>query len=448
MSQPEEEDEEYADIRAALDKVRYVPYHVRLLAVLAELEEAAKPKREITQKRLAALYGVTARILRYWVVRYLAEGAEGLRARGGQGRKRDVSKEDVASAIDECLESNTVEIADVDGDDGDGIPCGPCRDEDAGGGDRRAGRRAPPRACKCKGKCVKPRKCECKAGKVCRCKCCRPLKPPSKGRRHAPGCTRHRIEPTGATRATTVRDRIAAKHGKRYHLHHTYKLINEAGVTYHKLSKSQENHAEAEPVRSWQWRQDERLQPYREKGFDVGVFDVAFFGMDGAMGRMWVRRGCKATLPGGRSRQTVAVHGIYFDDDTHIVREYAHADALTLADFLEDASARHPKMVLYVDQSSINTSAEIKRALRELRRRHPDRDVRLFPLPVGSPYLSVIEEFWNLLKDAVTKRYRYKTFSALRWAVMDHARTVRVRLGLYNFLYRNPRKNVPAAAKA
>ena len=72
----------------------------------------------------------------------------------------------------------------------------------------------------------------------------------------------------------------------------------------------------------------------------------------------------------------------------------------------------------------------------------------IFLLPVGSPYLSVIEAFWNLLKDAVTKRYRYKTFMALRWAVMDRARTMRVRLGLYKFLYRNPKKNVPPDAKA
>ena len=443
MSQPEEEG--CADIRVALAKVRYVPYHVRLLAVQAELEEAAKPKRDIEQKRLAALYGVTARMLRYWVVRYLAEGAEGLRARGGQGRKRDVSREDVARAIDECLESN-----EVDGGDGDGggISCGPCLEEDAGGGGPRAGRRAPPGACECNGKCVKPSKCECKAGKVCRCKCCRPLKPPPKGPRHASGCTRHRSEPTGATRAVTVRDRIAAKHGKRYHLHHVYKLMDEDGVTYHKLSKSQENHAGVGAARAWQWRQEERLRPYRKKGYVVGVFDVAFFGMDGATGRMWIRRGCKATLPGGRSRQVVAVHGIYFEDDTHTVREYSHADSRTLIDFLEDVSARVPKMILYADRSSINSSKETRKALRELRRRHPDRDVRIFLLPVGSPYLSVIEAFWNLLKDAVTKRYRYKTFMALRWAVMDRARTMRVRLGLYKFLYRNPKKNVPPDAKA
>ena len=441
MGQPEEEG--CADIRAAIAKVRYVPYHVRLLAVQAELEEAAKPKRDIEQKRLAALYGVTARMLRYWVVRYLAEGAEGLRARGGQGRKRDVSREDIASVIEECLESNNAESA-----GGDDISCGPCLDEDAGGGGSRAGRRAPPRACKCEGKCVRPSKCECREGKVCRCKCCRPLKPLSKGPRHAPGCTRHRSEPTGATRAATVRDRIAAKHGKRYHLHHVYKLLDEDDVTYHKLSKSQENHAGEDAVRAWQGRQEERLRPYREQGYPVGMLDVAFFGMDGATGRMWVRRGCKAALPGGRSRQVVAVHGIYFEDDTHIVREYNHADSRTLIDFLEEVSARVPKMILYADRSSINSSRETRKALRELRRRHPDRDVRLFLLPVGSPYLSVIEAFWNLLKDAVTKRYRYKTFVALRWAVMERARTMRVRLGLYKFMYRNPRKNVPAGAKA
>ena len=439
----------HVDIDVALSKTRYVPRHLRLLAVKAELKERAKPKRDMTQEAVARLFGVTGRMLRYWVERYLAEGVEGLRARGGQGRKRDVSREDVAKAVRDSIESSMAESGGGDGggSGGEKPTCRACLAEDAEGGkaSRQGGKHARPKKCKCRGRCAVPGKCRCKMGRVCKCRCCRPLKHPPKGPRHDPDCARQRAEPRGATRAAAVRDLIHARHGKRYHLHHVHALMNESGVTYHKVSKSASNHASVGEVRSWAWRQDGRLEPYRKAGYRIGVYDVAFVGMDGATGRMWIERGKKATLPSGRSRQTIAVHGIWFSDGTRFVREYKHADSYTLIDFLKEASAKCGKMILYADRSSINSSEDTRRFLRDSRRLRPDRDVRIFLLPVGSPFLSVIEEFWNLLKDAVTKRYRYLSFNALRWATMEYARTAVVKLDMYKYMYRDPKKYVPAA---
>ena len=141
-------------------------------------------------------------------------------------------------------------------------------------------------------------------------------------------------------------------------------------------------------------------------------------------------------------RRVIAVHGIWFENGARHFREYKHADARTMVDFLKGATAKFGKIVLYADRSSINSSEETKKFQRDLRARHPDRDMRLFLLLVGSPYPSVIEEFWNLLKDAVTKHYRYSTFSALRWDVIEYARTAAVRPDMYKYLYRDPRKYV------
>ena len=275
---------------------------------------------------------------------------------------------------------------------------------------------------------------------MCKCKCYRLLKLPPRGPRHDPGCAGRRVEPRGATRAATVRDLIAKRHGKKYHMHHVHKLQRDNGVTYYKVAKVQSNHAGVEEVQAWVRRQEARLKPYREKGCKVCVFDVAFVGMDGATGCMWIKRGAKAVLPNKGSRQTVALHGIYFEDGARCVREYAFADSATLIDFIKTASAKYGKLIMYGDRSSIHSSAETKEFLRRHRRLHPDRDVRLFLLPRGSPYLSVIEAFWNRLKDAVSKRYRYKSFDALRWAAMEYARTVRLKLDLYKFLYSDPPK--------
>ena len=433
--------EAHVDIDMAIAETTYAPYYVRLLAVKAEMMERAKPKRDMTQDQIAAMFGVTGRMLRYWLTRYLKEGVKGLRARGGQGRKRDVSKEDVARAVLDCIESGGAK----DGGGGEKPSCRACIAEEAeGGGGGPRGRRPPPRKCKCRGRCVNPSRCACKEGRTCKCKCCRPLKHPPRGPRHDPGCSRHqRAEPRGATRADTVRSLIHGRHGKAYCMSHMYALMKtEGGVTYHKVSKSAANHASVPAVRSWEWRQDKRREPYHKKGYLIGVYDVAFVGMDGATGRMWIRRGEKAALPSGRSRLVIAVHGIWFENGARYFREYKHADARTMVDFLKGATAKFGKIVLYADRSSINSSEETKKFQRDLRAQYPDRDVRLFLLPVGSPYLSVIEEFWNLLKDAVTKRYRYSTFSALRWAVMEYARTASVHLDMYKYLYRDPRKYV------
>lgn len=133
MGRPEQG---HADARKALAKTRCVPRHVRLLAVRAELEQGAEPTRNIAQKRLADMYGVTARMLRHWFERHLSEGAEGLRASGGRGRKMGSSRKDVDKAIDACMEPGRGQEK---GGGGEGAPRGPCRDEDArgsGGGGR------------------------------------------------------------------------------------------------------------------------------------------------------------------------------------------------------------------------------------------------------------------------------------------------------------------------
>ena len=293
----------------------------------------------------------------------------------------------MARAVRDSIESSMEE----GGGGGEKPTCRACLAEDAdgGGASRREGERhARPKKCRCRGRCAVPGKCRCRQGRVCKCKCCRPLKHPPKGPRHDPGCARQGAGPRGAARAAAVRDLIHARHGKMYHLHHAHALINESGATYYRISKSASSRAPAGAVRSWAWRQDGRLGPYRNDGCRIVVYDVAFVGMDGATGRAWIERGKKAALPSGRSRQTIAVHGIWFSDGTRFVREYKHADSYALIDFLKEASARCGKTDLYADRPSINSSKYTKRFLRDSCRRRPDRDVRIFLFPAGSPFLA------------------------------------------------------------
>lgn len=123
----------------------------------------------MTQDQIAAMFGVTGRMLRYWLTRYLKEGVKGLRARGGQGRKRDVSKENVARAVLDSIESGGVK----DNGGGEKPSCRACIAEEAwggGSGGSPRGRRPPPKKCKCEGRCVNPSRCACNEGRTCRCR--------------------------------------------------------------------------------------------------------------------------------------------------------------------------------------------------------------------------------------------------------------------------------------
>ena len=56
----------WKDLREAIDKVWFKPVEVRMLAVLAELEEQGKPTREAMQEEIARRYEISGGMLRYW----------------------------------------------------------------------------------------------------------------------------------------------------------------------------------------------------------------------------------------------------------------------------------------------------------------------------------------------------------------------------------------------
>ena len=55
----------WKDLCEAIDKVWFKPVDVRMLAVLAELEEQGKPMREATQEEIARRYGIPGGMPRY-----------------------------------------------------------------------------------------------------------------------------------------------------------------------------------------------------------------------------------------------------------------------------------------------------------------------------------------------------------------------------------------------
>ena len=423
----------HEDLDEVVGNMWFKPHKVRVIAVRVELLERAKPSRKLSQKEIAAMFGISARMLRNWVTRYLEEGVDGLRARGGQGRKRDVPKEDVDATIKDSLESGGIKAKYEES--GDGVECPAC---DAAKEPRR---RPEPEACRCKGKCKKPRKCKCKPGKTCRCNCCRPLKLPPMGPRHVPGCPRARISPTNATSAAAVRDALEKKYGKKYSLSQVYTYLSEYGLTSQKLSAVQVNHASVATIEEWQTRQPDRIEKLHKAGYRVCAFDECHIVINKETGRMWIEKGKRAALPYPGSSLRISLFGFYFEDGTVRVYEYAHADSRTFLDAINRICAEFGKVAVYLDRAPTHRSDETKRGIRKLRR-DPSKNVRLLFLPQGSPFLNVVEAIWNMLKAAVARHYYYLRFDDFRRAISDFGETAEIKLDLGKFLYRDPRKYV------
>lgn len=437
------------DLIKARDGKRYKGYSLRLHAVTAEIGEQEKEHRDITQVLLAEFFGVDPKTLRTWVDWYREHGLEGLRALGGQGRKPDLSREQVQAAIKKAQESGGPRSTAEDEADN----CAACREEAEenrakAAGEKRPSRRAPPRACRCKLKGVKCKRglrgCKCKKGRACKCKCCRDPTPPPKGPRHARGCPRARRLPNGAITVAILRAVLFEDFGKMYSDSRLYVIMAMHGLVSKRLSPVHINHASIAAVRAWQRRLEVRLKKLRDAGYAIASFDECFLVRDKAAGRMWIEAGKEIMQIYTGSRERIALFGYYFEDRTHRFHEYAFADTNSLIESLKRVAAEYGRVAIIMDRMSAHSSKDLKKFLREYRRDHPGRDIQLIYLPRGSPYLNVVEECWGMLKKAVAQYYYYPRFKDLRNAAMEYLQTTRFRMDMEDFLYRNPRLHLPS----
>ena len=215
------------DLDKALGSARYKPRLIRICAVRLELAERSRPRRRMPQKEAAATFDASARVLRKWVKWHNDEGVEGLKARGGQGRKPGVPPKWSAARLQ--VPSNREEPARCAGGTGTGTVRAPPapppgiaarpgqgRGRPRGPADAAAGAKSPASASAGKEGCECPRR--------------RPPGPPPGGPRRAPDCPRAGIAAKNATTMHGVRRRIHELSGKKYGASYTYSLMARRGL--------------------------------------------------------------------------------------------------------------------------------------------------------------------------------------------------------------------------
>ena len=211
-----------------------------------------------------------------------------------------------------------------------------------------------PAKCRCGGSggCVKPSKCRCAPGRACKCRCCRNLKLPPRGPRHAPGCPRARIMPKGAITAAILCATVFGMFGKMYSAGHMYAIMSKHNLASKKLSVVHVNHASYAAVRAWQWRLGGRLKKPRDAGYAVCSFDECFMVRDRSTGRMRIEVGKRLAQLYTGSRDRIVLFGYYFENCTHRFQEYAFADSYALIDSLRRIGAEYGKVAIIMDRMS------------------------------------------------------------------------------------------------
>lgn len=440
----------HKELDDAMADVRYKPFLLRVHAVKAELVEQEKEHRDIPQTTLAAIIGVDARTLIGWTEVFRAEGIEGLRASGGQGRKPTLTYEQMEQVIEKGQEGGGFQSSPED----EAAGCGACKEEVEAARAKEAGEKRPPRgapakpaACGCardKRKCVKPLKCKCRPGRACKCPCCRDPLLPRRGPRHAKDCPRAKVWPVGAVTAAILCAIARDMFDVEYSISRMYAIMSQHSLVSKKLSFVHVNHASRAAVRAWQWRLGTRLKKLRDAGYSIGSFDECFMVRDKALGRVWVRIGTGAVQVYTGSKERIALFGYYFEGGAHRFQEYKFADSYALFHSLKRIAGEFGRVAIIMDRASSHNSKTTRRLIREHNQSNPGREIELIFLPRGSPYLNVVEECWALLKLNVARFYFYPKFSDFRWAVTDHLRTTQYRLDMEDFLYRNPGQYLPA----
>ena len=439
------------DLREKVDKIWFNSVDVRMLAVLAELEEKAKPKREATQAEIAQRYGASERMLRYWVSWYTKHGVEGLVDLGGRGAKPRHSREKMGAIINACMEETGEPPADGGGGRGGkprklSEPCRPCELAKEG---KRPGPRPAPGPCPCKGRCVtrgrRGRGCACERGKACACRCCRPIRLRPKGPRHAPDCPNRRISPANGTSVARVRAAMKKELGDSYSPRHIRRIMSELSLSHRRITRRHANHAPSPEVKRWQGRLRPSLKKYEKDDWMVFLHDEGHVVHDKDDGDSWGPRGERTTLPRSGSGQRVTLHASISTKKDVVAGEYARGDSFTFADHVEELVKKYDKVLVITDNHSSHTSKDFKRLLRRIRRKYPGKKVRIRTLPVGSPHLNVVEEFWNMLKAALLSRYHYKESDDMRWEIHDFMENNKtIDLDALEYLFRNPEPYVVA----
>jgi len=231
-----------------------------------------------------------------------------------------------------------------------------------------------------------------------------------------------------------ARSMIADVSGVVYH-HATVRRIMRAFRLSPKVARLVHvNRASRRAVAAWWRRTKRRIARLRRRGFAVVVQDESIFVHDAVAGvKLWSPVGVPADVPYTGSHHKVVVYGAIAEDGRRPFRTRERFDAATFVWYLRELRRRFGRVAVILDRAPQHTARAV-----EAFRRSCGGDIVLIRLPVGSPYLSVVEEAWRRAKRKLLNSEHHPTREGFRRAIGEFFRGVRYGLDIYAYLTRTP----------
>jgi len=229
-----------------------------------------------------------------------------------------------------------------------------------------------------------------------------------------------------------LRADIRESTGVRYHITSVRRIIKRLGMSPKVSQMVHTSKPDIDTIRRWQRSAKRRISRLKREGFVTAVMDESIFVSTPSKGRKyWSPVGEPVTVPyDGRRPRTVA-YGAMTADGRKFFRTYDRFDGKTFLKYLRELCRHYGRVLVVMDGALQHRTRDVRSFIAD----HPGA-VRVMYLPVGTPELSAIEEYWHQAKRDVLVSEYYATFGEMRRTLSEYLRTSDLRLDIMKYIGR------------
>ncbi len=215
--------------------------------------------------------------------------------------------------------------------------------------------------------------------------------------------------------AVEIRDRT----GVQYHPSSARRLMREQNMSPKTPELVHKSKADVDTIRRWQRNAKRHISRLEREGFTTVIQDESIFVDAPIVGRKyWSAVGTPITVTYRGNRRRTVAYGAIATDGRRFFRTYDKFDGPTFLRYLKELRSHFGKVPVIMDGASAHTTRDVKKFVAD----NPDT-VRVRYLPVATPELSGMEEYWHRAKRDVLVSEYYATFEEMRHALSEYLRT-------------------------